>query len=151
MREELLTIATAALPISELRGAIPLGLSFGFSPLKTYLLSVFGNGIIIAPLLLFLYYGSAWAMREIRWCERLLTWLFERTRKRHASKMAHISFIALAIFVAVPLPMTGAWTATIIAFLLEMSIWRAFTAILMGVLVAGVIVLTVSMGVITIL
>ena len=147
MRDELLTILTAALPISELRGAIPLGLAFGFSPLKTYLLAVLGNGMIVAPLLLFLYYGSAWAMGKSAFFKNVLNWVFERTRRRHVEKFSGLSLVALAVFVAIPLPMTGAWTASVLAFLLNISLPRALTAILIGVLVAGLIVSGIALGV----
>ena len=147
MREELLTIFTAALPISELRGAIPLGLAFGFSPLKTYLLAVLGNGIIVAPLLLFLYHGSGWATRKSVLFRKILTWVFERTRRRHAEKLTGLSLVALTAFVAIPLPMTGAWTAAVLAFLLDIAWPRALTAILIGVLVAGLIVSGIALGV----
>ncbi len=147
MQNELLVIGTAALPISELRGAIPLGLAFGFSPLKTYLLAVFGNGVIVAPLFLFLIYGSGWAMQKSEWCKKVLEWVFERTRKKHVAMMSSIGFVALAVFVAIPLPMTGAWTATVLAFLVNMPFRKALTAILIGVISAGVIVLVISLGV----
>jgi uncharacterized membrane protein len=147
MQNELLVIGTAALPISELRGAIPLGLAFGFSPLKTYLLAVLGNGAIVLPLFLFLVYGSGWLMEKSEWCNKVLHWVFERTRRRHAYTTNSMSLLALAAFVAVPLPMTGAWTATILAFLINMSARKALTAILVGVASAGLIVLVLSLGI----
>lgn len=148
MSQELITLLTAATPISELRGAIPLAFAFDFSPFKAYLLAIIGNGIVIVPLLLFLRYGSGWAMQRFGWCNRVLQWVFDRTRRRHGEKFAGMGLVALAVFVAVPLPMTGAWTAAIIAFLVDLPLWRAATAILIGVLTAGLIVLSISLGVV---
>lgn len=148
MREELLTILTSATPISELRGAIPLALAFGFSPLKAYVLAVLGNAAIVAPVLLFLKHGSVFAATHSEWCRRVLDWVFERTRRKHGATFERMGFVALLLFVAVPLPMTGAWTGSVIAFLVNMPFWKAFTAILIGVLLAGAAVLALSLGVV---
>lgn len=150
MNQELLTIVTAALPISELRGAIPLGLAFGFSPIKAYVLAIIGNGAIVAPILLFLRYGSGWVMQRSEVFRKVLTWLFERTRRREQAKLGGAGLVALAAFVAIPLPMTGAWTAAIAAFLFNMPLQRSLIAILIGVCIAGGVVLAISLGVISI-
>lgn len=145
--EWLITLVVAALPISEVRGAIPLAIGvFGYSPLQAYLLSVLGNVLIIIPLLLFLGPVSDY-LRRFACGDKFFTWLFARTRSKCIRDHENFGLMALAIFVAIPLPMTGAWTGCAAAFLLGFRFWPAFAAIVAGVLVAGVIVTAMVMGV----
>ncbi len=142
----LVTIIFAALPISEVRGAIPLAIGvYGFSPLEAYLLSVFGNILPIIPLLLFLGPVSDY-LRSFALGDKFFTWLFARTRRKYIQDHENFGLTALAVFVAIPLPMTGAWTGCAIAFLLGFRFWPAFAAIAAGVLMAGAIVLATVMG-----
>ena len=143
----LTTLIVAALPISEVRGAIPLAVGvYGFSPLEAYLISVLGNLLPIAPLLLFLGPISDY-LRRFSPGDRFFTWLFARTRRKYIKDHENFGLTALAIFVAVPLPMTGAWTGCAIAFLLGFRFWPAFAAIAAGVLIAGVVVTAAVVGV----
>ena len=144
--EWLITLVVAALPISEVRGAIPLAIGvYGYSPLQAYLLSVFGNVLVIIPLLLFLGPVSDY-LRRFACGDKFFTWLFARTRSKCIRDHESFGLTALAIFVAIPLPMTGAWTGCAVAFLLGFRFWPAFAAIVAGVLVAGVIVTATVMG-----
>lgn len=143
----LMTMIAAALPISEVRGAIPLAIGvYGFSPLQAYLLSVLGNLLPIIPLLLFLGPVSDF-LRRFSIGDRFFSWLFARTRSKYIKEHENFGLTALAVFVAIPLPMTGAWTGCVIAFLLGFRFWPAFAAIATGVLIAGVVVTTAVMGV----
>jgi uncharacterized membrane protein len=143
----LMTMIVAALPISEVRGAIPLAIGvYGFPPLQAYLLSVVGNILPIIPLLLFLGPVSDF-LRRFTIGDKFFTWLFARTRSKHIKDHENFGLTALAIFVAIPLPMTGAWTGCVIAFLLGFRFWPAFVAIAAGVLIAGVVVTAAVMGV----
>lgn len=142
-----MTLLVAALPVSEVRGAIPLAIGvYGFSPLDAYLLSVFGNLLPIIPLLLFLGPVSNY-LRRFALGDRFFTWLFVRTRNKYIKDHETFELTALAIFVAIPLPMTGAWTGCAIAFLLGFRFWPAFAAITAGVLLAGVIVTVTVIGI----
>ena len=77
-KQELMVILSAAAPISEVRGAIPLGmLFFHFGPIKTYLLSVLGNVLPVIPLLFFLERFSEFLMHRFYFINRFLSWLFE--------------------------------------------------------------------------
>jgi len=143
----LITLLAAALPISEVRGAIPLAIGvYGYTPWQAYLLSVFGNLLPIIPLLLFLGPVSDY-FRRFSWGDRFFSWLFARTRKKYIQEHENFGLTALAIFVAIPLPMTGAWTGCAVAFLLGFRFWPAFAAIAAGVLLAGVIVTATVVGV----
>jgi uncharacterized membrane protein len=145
--EWLITLIVAALPVSEVRGAIPLAIGvFGYPPLQAYLLSVFGNLLPVIPLLLFLGPVSDY-LRRFAIGDKFFTWLFARTRRRCIRDHESFGLTALALFVAIPLPVTGAWTGCAVAFLLGFRFWPAFAAIAAGVLVAGVIVTATVLGV----
>jgi len=147
---EVVTVVVAALPISELRGSIPLALGvFHFSVVKAYLLSIVGNLIPVIPLLLFLESSSKWLSTKFNWAERFFGWLFIRTRKRSVL-VEKYGAIGLMLFVAIPLPLTGAWTGCVAAFLFSIRRAWATLAITNGVLIAGVIVALASLGIIEI-
>lgn len=147
---ELVTVLVAALPVSELRGSIPLALGvFHFSVEKAFFLSIIGNLIPIIPLLLFLESVSKWLSMRFNWAEKFFSWLFART-KRRSKLVEKYGAVGLIFFVAIPLPVTGAWTGCVAAFLFGIRRrWAAFS-IANGVLIAGVIVTLVSLGVIKI-
>jgi uncharacterized membrane protein len=129
------------------RGAIPLAIAvYGYEPWQAFLLSVLGNLLPVVPLLLFLGPVSDWLRRYDFW-ERFFTWLFTRTRRKYMREHECFGLTALAIFVAIPLPMTGAWTGCAIAFMVGFRFWPAFAAIATGVLLAGIVVTATVVGV----
>ncbi len=144
VKRELLVIFFSMLPISELRGAIPLGISLGLNPIHSTIISICGN-ILIVPILLKILHPL------IIYFEH--TFIFKHTlgvvKNKAISKAAAIktySLIGLFLFVAIPLPTSGAWTASFIASLLKLDNKKAFISIAMGIIVAGLIVLGVSIG-----
>ena len=144
VNKEAAVVILAALPISELRGAIPLAISMGFSPQKAYILGVVGNLLPVIPLL-FLLQPISEKLRHIPIFERFFNWLFERTRKK-ATLIEKFEAIGLILFVAVPLPITGAWTGCLAATLFKIRFRYALVAIIAGVVIAGVIVLAISVA-----
>jgi len=146
-KPEFLTFLIAMLPISELRGALPFALSCGISPGVAYLISVAGNILPVIPLLLFLERLSSFIMRYPRG-KRVLKRILDQGRKKKAL-VERYSFPGLLLLVAIPLPVTGAWTGVIISFLLSLRLKYAFLAICGGVCLAGIIVLLVSLGIIS--
>ena len=145
-RAEVLTFFISMLPISELRGALPFALSQGLSPLRAYLVSVAGNILPVLPLLLLLRGLSAFFARYRRGAT-LFSWTMERAKKREGL-VRRYGFGGLILLVAIPLPITGAWTGALVSFLLSIQIKQAFAAICIGVGLAGIIVLLASLGVI---
>ncbi len=127
-----------ALPISELRGAIPLALSFGMPLQKAFWLSILGNISFVVPAL-FLFEPVSGSLRKFKLWSRFFDWVFERTKK-NADTIQKYEALGLAIFVAVPLPMTGAWSGVIAASLFKIKFRYAFIAIIAGVFGAGLIV-----------
>lgn len=136
--KDYVVIIVSALPVSELRGAIPLALSFGMPLARAFWLSVLGNCIIIAPAL-FLFEPGTRALRKFKICSRFFNWVFQRT-KRNSNAIQKYEALGLAIFVAIPLPMTGAWSGVIAASLFKIRFRYAFLAIAAGVICAGLIV-----------
>jgi uncharacterized membrane protein len=128
-------------PISELRGGIPLGiLVYGLDPLFTFFIAVIANALIFFPIFfaLRLFYDKF--LYRIPLFDKYL----DNLRKRGKPKVEKYGFWGLLFFVAVPLPITGAYTGTILAWLLGMDWRKAFPAVGLGVVVAGGIVLLIT-------
>lgn len=135
----LVTIIIAMLPIFELRGAIPVAYQLlGIPIAPAVVLSVVGNLIPVIPILLFLGPVSNW-LRKIPLFDRFFAWLFTRTRSR-SDLVKKYEMVGLMLFVAVPLPVTGAWTGAVAAFLFGIKFWPSLLFISLGVLIAAAIV-----------
>lgn len=134
----------SATPISEVRGGIPVGLCYYQLPLATTLLvAVLANVLAVVPVIL----GFNWAAERLESkpvLGKLVTRLIHRARSKEALVNKH-GVWALALFVAIPLPITGAWTGATIAAVFGMNFWRALFCMFVGVLVASVIVTALSM------
>lgn len=138
--EEILkVILIAASPIAELRAAIPLAiLTFDFPWYHALLLAIIGNLLPVPFILLFMDTATR-LLGKIAFFRRILDWLFERTRRR-GRIIERYKRIGLVLFVAIPLPVTGAWTGSLAAVLFGVSFKHAFLSILAGVIIAGIIV-----------
>ena len=136
--QEYIVIIVGALPIAELRGAIPLGLSLGMPLVKVFWLAVLGNSLIVAPAL-FLFEPVTKFLRKFKIWAKFFDWVFERTKK-NSDSIQKYEALGLAIFVAIPLPMTGAWSGVIAASLFKIRFRYAFISIVVGVICAGLIV-----------
>lgn len=148
MSNELWTILLGASPIVEIRGAIPIAIAvFNFLPLKAYFLSLLGNLLPIIPLLIFLNKFSGYLMRHNYYVHQFLTWIFERTRREHTKKFEVWGSLALFVFTAVPLPLTGVWGACAAAFVFGIDFGKAVTFISLGAATAGLIVLGLTIGI----
>ncbi len=144
----LVTLGVAALPVSELRGAIPLAIAgYDMAWPLAYLVSVLGNLAPVIAILLVLEPMVRWLSR-VELFHQLFEWLFARTRRRFSATVERFGAVALVLVVAVPLPVTGAWTGSLLAFLYGVPIRTAFPLIGLGVLTAGVIVTLSTLGVI---
>jgi uncharacterized membrane protein len=142
--KELIVIIIAVLPIIELRGAIPVAINVFHIPWYwSYILAVIGNILPVPILLLFFNYLEK-ILRKLKIGRVLMDWVIERAR-RPSELIQKYERIGLVLFVAIPLPVTGAWTGSIAAFLCGIKFKYAFLAILSGVLIAGVIVTCLSL------
>ncbi|MFZ5968996.1 MAG: COG2426 family protein [Bacillota bacterium] len=136
--KELMVIFVAALPVLELRFAIPIGVARGLDPFYAMTLGIMGSMIPVPFLLLFLKPVFR-EMRKTAFFRKFVDWVTHRTMKK-TGKIRKYSVFGLAVFVAVPIPSTGVWTGAIAAALLDIRFIHAFTAILAGNCVAAVIV-----------
>ncbi|ADC65402.1 putative small multi-drug export [Ferroglobus placidus DSM 10642] len=141
--KELLVILTSASPISELRGGIPLALYFGYPPLEAYLLAVFGN-MVPVPIILFVLNRIEKLIEVMPIVGKIYVKCVSLAEKRKGV-VEKYGYLGLTFFVSIPLPVTGAWTGTLIAFLLKMNPFKAVIFIYLGILIAGAIVLTLSL------
>ncbi len=142
--KELAVLVVAASPIVELRGAIPVAI-IGFEMPWQYALplAIVGNLLPVPFILLFLDAASRW-LSKIALFDRFFNWLFEHTRRR-GKIIERYKRIGLVLFVAIPLPVTGAWTGSLAAVIFGLKFSHAFLSILVGVLIAGAIVTCLSL------
>ncbi len=137
--KELVVLIISALPIFELRGALPVAITvFHFPWYYALPLAIIGNLLPVPLILLFLDAISRF-LSKVGFFDRFLQWLFEHTRKR-GRVVERYERIGLALFVAIPLPVTGAWTGSLAAVLFGLKFKHAFLSIFIGVFIAGIIV-----------
>jgi len=136
-------------PIGELRAGIPLGIFVYHIPwYKVFLVSFLGNMVPIVFLLLLLEKISEIIEKRFYFLNNSWQWLLERTRRKNQKKFAIFGSLALITLVAIPLPFTGAWTGALAAFVFRIRFWLALSLISIGVLIAGLIVSSLSLSLI---
>ena len=140
----MMVFAMAVVPVVELRGAIPLGLSMGLPPLTVYALAVLGNLLPVPFIILLVRRVFAWLRRGRFWGPKITA--MERRAHLKGRLVRKYRLPGLIVLVAVPLPGTGAWTGALVAALFDIRLRSALPAILLGVLIAGGIMLAVSCG-----
>lgn len=141
MSAELITFLLAMTPVGELRLSIPVALSSYSLPWPTvYIISVLGNLVPVLFFLFFLDFIASWLSKNFKIFKKFFPWLFARTRKRHQKKVKKYGALGLVLVVAIPLPVTGAWTGTLVAFLFGIKFKDAFPLIALGVMIAGAVV-----------
>ncbi len=141
MAAEIQTFLLAMTPVGELRLSLPLALTvYNLNWGVAFLISVIGNLVPVIVILLFLKPLSNWLSRNFKIWQRFFSWLFERTREKHQSKIKKYGYPALILFVAIPLPITGGWTGSLVAFLFDVPFKKAFPLITIGIVIAGFIV-----------
>ena len=137
--KEIITIILAMLPVAELRLALPLAMTvFDLPWYEAFALSVIGN-VIPVPLLLLFFDGVSKLVQQTKIGKRFITWLLTRTANK-TDMIEKYKHFGLIIFVAIPLPLTGAWTASLAAYILGLKFRSAFLDIVLGVIGAGIIV-----------
>ena len=131
-------------PIIELRGAIPMGAALDIPFYINYIISVVGNMLPVPFILLFIRHILHW-MKKIPKLDKIAAWIDNKAEKNKAKVLKYATF-GLYIFVAIPLPGTGAWTGALVASMLDMRMKRSIPAILLGVMTACVIMSLASYG-----
>ena len=145
----ILVFFISMVPLIELRGAIPFAQGFGLPIVPSYIVAVIGNMIPVPIIYLF-------ARKVLEWgadkpvIGKFFSWCLEKGQKggrKLQEKAGKGLFIALLLFVGIPLPGTGAWTGTLAASILDMDFKSSVLAVMLGVLLAGIIMGVASMGV----
>lgn len=141
-----LTVALLSmLPVVELRGAVPVGLSMGLPHLPVVIVSILCNLLPTPFVILCIRRVFRWLRTRAAWLERLVSRLERRAQKK-ADLLYRYELFGLYLLVAIPLPGTGAWTGALLAALLNIRLKAAFPAIAAGVATAGVIMYVFSIG-----
>lgn len=142
-------LITGALPILEIRGAIPLGVGVYGLPLPlVFTLGFVGN---IIPVLILLW-GLDPFLRLIRrwshlwWLDQFITATLNFSHRQHSRHFEKWGNLALFVFVALPLPGTGGWTGAILAYLFGFSFGFALLSIALGIIVAGAVISVITLG-----
>lgn len=136
--EYLRIMILSMVPITELRGAIPIGIALDLNPIGVYIASVLGSTLVAIPLVL-TYRHVVDFLRKKKILLSLLNKIDNKI-ENSMKKMKAVSIIGIILFVGVPLPTTGTWTASAIASILKMRLKDALSGIFIGNLLAGLIV-----------
>lgn len=140
--EYLKIMILSMVPITELRGAIPIGMALKLNPIGVYLSSVIGSTLVAIPLVL-AYRHVVKFLKE----KNMFLFLLRRVDNKietSMKKMKAASFIGIILFVGIPLPTTGTWTAAAIASILRMRLIEALSGIFIGNILSGLIVSLLS-------
>ena len=144
--EELCVFFCSMLPIIELRGSIPMAFAFGLPWWQAFIISVVGNLLPVPFILLLINIVIKWmANSKIKFFNKIANFLLEKVEKNR-ERIEKYSFWGLCLFVAIPLPATGAWTGSLVAAVIGMKPLKAFLSAVIGVLIAGVVVTLIVYG-----
>ena len=138
----LITAVLSFMPISELRGAIPFAMVNNIPWYAAFLFATFFNALVAPFCWLFLATAHK-LLYNIGWYHHFFDRFVERARKKLSGSMEKWGWLGIALFVAIPLPITGAWTGTLGSWVLGVSKQRTMMAVIMGVMGAGIIVTAV--------
>jgi len=139
----IITAFLALLPISELRGAIPYGIANGLTPVFTWFYCVFLNAAVGPLVYIFLSTFHKFLVR-FSWYQNLFERFVEKTRHKIEGKVKKYGYLGITIFVAIPLPVTGAYTGTLGSWILGLEPKKTFLSVLVGVMISGSIVLAIT-------
>lgn len=145
---EFTVMLTAALPIIEVRGAIPVGISLGLSPIHSTILAIIGS-MIPVPFILFTIRPIFNYLKGTKTFKKLVHRLTDRSMNGSGNIQKYGAW-GLLIFVAIPLPGTGVWSGSLAAALLDMRFKWAFPAIFVGNIIAAGIIMGLSHGVVSV-
>jgi len=141
-----MTLLISMVPVIELRGALPIAEANGLSMALAIPIACVGNLLPVPFIIVFIRRIFAWIRRKIPKLDGLVSRLEARAMGK-SERVEKSIFWGLLAFVAIPLPGTGAWTGALIAAMLDIRLKRAFPAIVLGVVLAGLVVGLASHGV----
>lgn len=143
---EILVFIISLLPVLELRGGLLAATILKVQPVVAYILSIIGNVLPIPFILLFIKRIIEWmGNSKINFFKKIVKFLHKKVEK-NKDTIEKYGYLGLVLFVGVPLPGTGAWTGCLIAALLDMDRKKSFACILCGVIMASIIMMIISYG-----
>lgn len=142
---EITVFIMAALPVIELRGAIPVGISLGLSPVHAFILSFFGS-VTPVPFILFTIRPIFSYLKETKLFSKLIHSITDKSINK-SGRIQKYGVWGLVLIVAIPLPGTGVWSGSLAAALLDIRFKWAFPAIILGNLIAGLFIVMLSSSV----
>ena len=148
----LLVLLVSMVPLIELRGAIPIaiGMDIGLPEWGVLIIALIGNILPVPIIYLFAQKVLKWGQKcKIKWFKKFCNFCLEKGKKagdKMLKKAKAGVYIALFLFVAIPIPGTGAWTGTLAASILNLDFKKSMLAVILGVITAGLIMLLVSLG-----
>ncbi len=145
-----MTFIISMIPVIELRGAIPIAVANGLNIWVAIPVSIIGNLVPVPFIIIFIHKIFEMLREKSKGLNRLVTSLEKRAANK-SDVVQKYAFWGLFVLVAIPLPGTGAWTGSLVAAMLKMSLKRSFPAIALGVITAGIIVAFVTFGIGTML
>jgi len=130
-------------PIGELRLSIPMGiLVFNLDTFSVFFVSIIGNLIPAVFFLFFLKKISLYFSKKSIYFQKAFNWWENNAKQKHLNKVQKYGTIGLTLFVSIPLPLTGAWTGALLATIMNLPIRKSLSAIITGVILAGLITTT---------
>ena len=148
-KKYLIVFLISMVPLIELRGAIPYATAYELPLIPSYIVSIIGNMLPVPFIYLFARKILVWG-QDKKIIGKFFTFCLkkgEKGGKKLQEKAGKGLFVALMLFVGIPLPGTGAWTGTLAASLLDMDFKSSVIAVMLGVVIAGIIMLLLSLGV----
>lgn len=141
----LVTFIISMIPVIELRGAIPIGVSLGLSHISALCISVIGNMLPVPFIIVFIRQIFAFMRKHMPFLNNFVAKM-EQKVENNRDFIYKWQLLGLALFVAIPLPGTGAWTGALIAAFMDIRLRRAVPSILLGVIVAGLLITGITYG-----
>jgi len=149
LKKYLIIFFISMVPLIELRGAIPYAVGFGLPLLPSYIICIIGNMVPIPIIYLFARKVLIWG-KDKKIIGKFFTWCYNKGEKggeKLKEKSKNGIYIALLLFVGIPLPGTGAWTGTLAASFLDLDFKKSIIAVFLGVVLASIIMIVLSLGI----
>ena len=149
MHKYIIVFLVSMIPLIELRGAIPYAIAFDLPLLQSYILAIIGNMLPVPFIFFFARKLLVWG-QDKKYIGKFFSWCLRKGEKggRKLEKKAGMGiYVALLLFVGIPLPGTGAWTGTLAASILNLDFKKSVVSIMCGVILAGIIMGLLSFGV----
>jgi uncharacterized membrane protein len=137
---EIIVFLTSMTPLGELRLGIPIGKALGLPIKSNFIWAVMGNITVVLIILALLGPVTRFLRKKSRFFRKLIDRIFDKTRKEHSELFEQLEKLAIILFVAIPLPGSGAWTGSLVSFLFGIPYWRAVGLVSIGVLLSGILV-----------